>query len=402
MQGYINVYIKGEKISVADREYTLGELAVSAMNIDDEVMKKLSKELLNVEKNAYIVREHHVFYKKRIRTDDQTRLNYAIGDGIVLPSKDEWREVHKSLCRINELLRTVEICDAILIPIEFDLESKLESYEFDTPEYRAWWVWYLELVDILSGYVEDMVAVIRVFRCYADDRIARPKYYTKNALAALYHMWRTDPKYTEFIRHFENIDKMIYTDDDYMILQYIPYFDPTDLEYHIGELFKMDSLQSLAKTDFLRGLMLGHYPKKCAHCGRYFLMTDARNTKYCSYPSLENPKVSCKIMARRKHKPRETVKNDPICQIYNKCRKAIIKRCQRGGITDNERDALLAKAEEYKFKMDMLAAYSREEFEKLLSSEQLYKECGLEPPKRGRKTASDSIKTYNEQTYKST
>lgn len=96
------------------------------------------------------------------------------------------------------------------------------------------------------------------------------------------------------------------------------------------------------------------------------------------------------------------VKNDPICQIYNKCRKAIIKRCQRGGITDNERDALLAKAEEYKYKMDMSAAYSREEFEKLLSSEQLYKECGLESPKRGRKTASDSGKTGSEQTYKST
>ena len=91
MQGYINVYIKEDKICVGASEYTLGELAVSVMNINDEVIKKLSEELLNVEKNAYIVREAHLFYKKRIRTDDATRLNYAIGDGIVLPTKEEWK-----------------------------------------------------------------------------------------------------------------------------------------------------------------------------------------------------------------------------------------------------------------------------------------------------------------------
>lgn len=402
MQGYIDVYIQGNKISVGEDEYTLGELAVSAMNIDLDVMRQLSRELVNLEKNAYIVRETHIFYKKRIRTDDATRLNYAIGDGIIFPNKDEWREAHRSVCKINELLRTTEIGRAVLVPIEFDIEKLLEDIEFNTPEYRARWIWYLELVDIAAGYVEDLTAVLRVFQGFANADIARPKHYNKSGLAGLYHLWKYDERYVDFIRYFEDKDKMHYTDDDYMILEYIPYYDPTDNEFHIGELFKMDSLQAVAKTDFLRGLMLGHYPKKCAHCGRYFLMTDARNTKYCSYPSLENPKVSCKIMARRKRKPREMVKNDPICQIYNKCRKAIIKRCQRGGITDNERDALLAKAEEYKFKMDMSAAYSREEFEKLLSSEQLYKECGLEPPKRGRKAASDSIKTDSKQTYKST
>lgn len=402
MQGYIDVYIQGDKISVGENEYTLGELAVSTMNIDLDVMRQLSNELLSLEKNAYIVRETHIFYKKRIRTDDVTRLNYAIGDGIILPNKDEWREAHKSVCKINELLRTIEIGRAVLVPIEFDFEKLLEDIEFDTPEYRARWIWYLELVDIAAGYVEDLTAVLRVFQGFANADIARPVHYNKSGLAGLYHLWKYDERYVDLIRYFEDKDKMHYTDDDYMILAYIPYYDPVDNEFNIGELFEMDSLQAVAKTDFLRGLMLGHYPKKCAHCGRYFLMTDARNTKYCSYPSLENPKVSCKIMARRKRKPREMVKNDPICQIYNKCRKAIIKRFQRGGLTEAEKKLLIDKAEEYKYKMDMSAAYSREEFEKLLSSEQLYKECGLEPPKRGRKTASDSIKTDNEQTYKST
>ncbi|MCR5817294.1 MAG: DUF6076 domain-containing protein [Ruminococcus sp.] len=401
MQGYIDVYIQGDKISVGENEYTLGELAVSAMNIGDDVMRQLSKELVNLEKNAYIVREAHIFYKKRLHTDDATRLGYAIEDGIVFPSKDEWRETHKSVCKINELLRTTEIGRAVLVKVELDLEKLLEDTEINTPEYQARWIWYLELVDIAAGYVEDLMAVIRVFKCFADADIARPVHYNKSGLAGLYHLWRYDERYIDFIRYFEDKDKMHYTDDDYMILAYIPYYDPADNEFHVGELFKMDNLQSVVKTDFLRGLMLGHYPKKCAHCGRYFLMTDARNTKYCSYPSLENPKVSCKMMARRKRKPKEMVKNDPICQIYNKCRKAIIKRFQRGGLTETQKKLLIDKAEEYKYRMEMSAAYSREEFEKLLSSEQLYKECGLTPPKRGRKSSADSGKTGSEHTDKS-
>ena len=39
MQGHIDVYIQGDKISVGENEYTLGELAVSAMNIDLDVMR---------------------------------------------------------------------------------------------------------------------------------------------------------------------------------------------------------------------------------------------------------------------------------------------------------------------------------------------------------------------------
>ena len=146
MQGYIDVYIHGNKISVGENEYTLGELAVSAMNIELDVMRQLSRELVDLEKNAYIVRETHIFYKKRLRTDDATRLNYAICDGIILPNKDEWREARRSVCKINELLRTTEIGRAVLVPIEFDFEKLLEDIEFNTPEYRARWIWYLELV----------------------------------------------------------------------------------------------------------------------------------------------------------------------------------------------------------------------------------------------------------------
>ena len=45
---------------------------------------------------------------------------------------------------------------------------------------------------------------------------------------------------------------MHYTDDDYMILAYIPYYDPADNEFHIGELFKMDSDDRSETAPFYR------------------------------------------------------------------------------------------------------------------------------------------------------
>lgn len=41
------------------------------------------------------------------------------------------------------------------------------------------------------------------------------------------------------------------------------------------------SFVGLLRSDFYEGLIIGHAPRKCAVCGRWFLTLDARRTKYC-------------------------------------------------------------------------------------------------------------------------
>lgn len=41
------------------------------------------------------------------------------------------------------------------------------------------------------------------------------------------------------------------------------------------------SFVGLLRSDLYEGLIIGHAPRKCAVCGRWFLTIDARRTKYC-------------------------------------------------------------------------------------------------------------------------
>ena len=64
-----------------------------------------------------------------------------------------------------------------------------------------------------------------------------------------------------------------------------------------------------------------------------------------------------------------------------------MRSCQRGAITIEVRDTLLNKAEAIYHTTATSPKYSDLEFEKQMSSDNLYKLCGIEPPKRGRPKA---------------
>ena len=57
MQGYIDVIVKGDKIIIKGQEFLLGELSVSLMNMNDDVLRQMSKHLVELERLACICRE---------------------------------------------------------------------------------------------------------------------------------------------------------------------------------------------------------------------------------------------------------------------------------------------------------------------------------------------------------
>jgi hypothetical protein len=64
-----------------------------------------------------------------------------------------------------------------------------------------------------------------------------------------------------------------------------------------------------------------------------------------------------------------------------------MRSCQRGTIAEDVRDKLLNKAEAIYHAAATSPKYSDQEFEEQMSSGNLYKLCGIEPPKRGRPKA---------------
>ncbi len=148
--------------------------------------------------------------------------------------------------------------------------------------------------------------------------------------------------------------------------------------------FTIYIIPGLMKTDLLRGMMKGHFPRRCEHCGRYFLMTKGYRTKFCDMPSPEDPNRTCNQISYVKKRVKEENANNPKYQSYKRCVNRIYKATERGTVTEKQTELLLSEAEKLYTTAMMSPEYSNEEFEAMLQSENLYMSCGIDIPSKGR------------------
>lgn len=131
--------------------------------------------------------------------------------------------------------------------------------------------------------------------------------------------------------------------------------------------YHYESLVGMLRADLFEGLAVGHAPKKCAHCGRWFLTTNGRHTKYCDGIDPNSDKgVSCRNAGNRKAREhREKAQDDPNKALYNSRCDSIRKRIDREKL-DSEIGAqakILAKNKLNKAVQDVDYAQNRYEAE---------------------------------------
>ena len=132
----------------------------------------------------------------------------------------------------------------------------------------------------------------------------------------------------------------------------------------------------MLRTDLFEGLCVGHAPKKCPICGRWFLTTNARHTKYCGNPAPEDKfGRTCRQLGNLKgREQRELADDHPIKLIYERRLNTINRYIKRGTL-----DAGLAKTMKKLAKDKMLRAlsdsrYAKGSYEKEMEQENLIKE----------------------------
>ncbi|MFR5901832.1 MAG: DUF6076 domain-containing protein [Neglectibacter timonensis] len=78
------------------------------------------------------------------------------------------------------------------------------------------------------------------------------------------------------------------------------------------------SFVGMFRSDLFEGLCVGHAPKKCPICGRWFLTTNARHTKYCGNlaPGDKLHRTCRQIGNLQGRSQRELAADHPIKQIY--------------------------------------------------------------------------------------
>lgn len=137
------------------------------------------------------------------------------------------------------------------------------------------------------------------------------------------------------------------------------------------------SFVGMFRSDLFEGLCVGHAPKKCRICGKWFLTTNARHTKYCGgFAPGDRLHRTCRQIGNLKgREERELADDHPLKQIYEKRLNTINRYVKRGTL-----DAALAEVMKKLAKDKMLRAisdvgYARGNYEKEMEQDALKKEA---------------------------
>lgn len=134
-----------------------------------------------------------------------------------------------------------------------------------------------------------------------------------------------------------------------MEIKFVPMAHSTEHDRTIlAERAEFSYLTHFLYTDFYRGLMAGNAPRRCHNCGRYFLLTVGYNTCYCNNLAPRETERTCRKVGAHKKEAQERVTATPAQKEYAKAYNRLKARKQRGKISVDEWNAVVAKAQDLK------------------------------------------------------
>ena len=101
------------------------------------------------------------------------------------------------------------------------------------------------------------------------------------------------------------------------------------------DVYTFNNLSSFLYFDFFRGLRQGYIPKRCDHCGKYFLLTSGRYYDFCErIVKGTNGKTCRNIGSHKKYEAK--CKSDPVWLAYNRAYKAHYARLLKKKMNKSE------------------------------------------------------------------
>lgn len=141
------------------------------------------------------------------------------------------------------------------------------------------------------------------------------------------------------------------------------------------------SFVGMFRSDHFEGLCVGHAPKKCKICGKRFLITNARHTKYCGgYAPRDKLHRTCrKIDNLKGRKQRELADDHPLKQIYEKRLNTINRYVKRGTLDANLAEVMKKLAKDKMQKAISNVSCAKGDYEKEMEQAALKKEAKRKP-----------------------
>ena len=119
------------------------------------------------------------------------------------------------------------------------------------------------------------------------------------------------------------------------------------------------------RADLFEGLCVGHAPKKCRICGKWFLTTNARHTKYCGgYAPGDKHHRTCRQIGNLKgREQRELAEDHPVKRIYATRLNTINRYVKRGKLDAELAEVMKKLAKDKMYRALSNAAYAQGDYE---------------------------------------
>lgn len=110
-----------------------------------------------------------------------------------------------------------------------------------------------------------------------------------------------------------------------------------------------EELETFLTLDLIRGFMAGHIPRRCDHCGRFFLLDSGYDIRYCENKAPDVPGKTCSQVGAHS-KERRRSREDPIIGEYKRVYNRLKTRKNRGQLSPDDWNRQVAEIQELKEK----------------------------------------------------
>lgn len=162
-------------------------------------------------------------------------------------------------------------------------------------------------------------------------------------------------------------------------VQYVSVIRPGEKVAKLVKQMHYVSFVGMFRSDLFEGLCVGHAPKKCKICGKWFLTTNARHTKYCGgYAPGDKLHRTCRQIGNLKgREQRELADDHPVKQIYEKRLNTINRYVKRGTLDADLAEVMKKLAKDKMLRALSNVAYTKGDYEKEMGQAALKKEAKL-------------------------
>ena len=160
-------------------------------------------------------------------------------------------------------------------------------------------------------------------------------------------------------------------------VQYVSVIRPGESVAKLVKRIHYVSFVGMLRSDLFEGLAVGHAPKKCRICGKWFLTINARHTKYCGgYAPGDKLHRTCRQIGNLKgREQREQADDHPLKQIYEKRLNTINRYVKRGTLDAELAEVMKKLAKDKMLRAISNVAYAKGTYEKEMEQTALQKEA---------------------------